>query len=528
MGARADLWISVLMALLGFALYWHTLAPTVLWGDPAKLAIFSALGNVKPYAGHHALRVLLGMVMGLLPFKDFAYGQNLMSATFAALTLPVVYGCARLLTTSRLAAVSAAVALGVSHVFWWLAVVSESYSLLVFLFALSFYFLLHWSRDRAKGDLILAFFIFGLSLSNHYFPAIFFPIFLAFLYLTAPKPARRGALAVALGSFAAGNLFLLGLVIQLVRSGGAISLDITRSDTFLGLIVGPRWFAFWHLPETLKYFVLRLPQYLLYQFPLWGTLLGMAGFWVSWRRSLAERTLMAGVFLLGGFFAFGYIPTRQWVMLLPSFFVFSLWIGLGLDALVPSVRRWAGTRSPTGGVWLRQARAIAGAGIVVLLAATPIVLYAVIVPVTKALKVDPIGGRAVPYRDNIAYFLVPSKAQYQGAAKFGHEALSRAAPNAMIIADFTPFAVLQYMQVIEGQRRDVRLVPVDAPAEVRGLNLALVRENIDRVPIYLASVRDYQDLYRLDELRREFVVAPEGLLYRVARKREGPSRESGR
>src|SRR5712691_396296 len=95
------------------AFYWATLAPTVIWGDSAWLTLQTIIGSAKfGTAGDHPLFSWVGRLFLALPGEP-ARNLNFEAAVFGALTVMLVYRCARQLGTSRLAAAVGASALAV-------------------------------------------------------------------------------------------------------------------------------------------------------------------------------------------------------------------------------------------------------------------------------------------------------------------------------------------------------------------------------------------------------------------------------
>lgn len=87
---RTSIALFASTAVASFLLYYWTLCPTVTWGDPAKLAIYARFLVLDPWGESHPLHNLIGHLWGLIPFQDYAYGQNLLSALFASLTVGTI------------------------------------------------------------------------------------------------------------------------------------------------------------------------------------------------------------------------------------------------------------------------------------------------------------------------------------------------------------------------------------------------------------------------------------------------------
>src|SRR6266487_1798803 len=131
---------AVWVFLLALAFYLTTMAPSVTWADGARLQMevikggssywfldelsqvhtdgwpFERLG-VMPW--DHPLYVLIGQAFLALPSGEAPWRINLISALAAALAIVQTYRAALPLTNDRWAAVLGALALAVSHTFWF-------------------------------------------------------------------------------------------------------------------------------------------------------------------------------------------------------------------------------------------------------------------------------------------------------------------------------------------------------------------------------------------------------------------------
>ena len=70
--------------------------------------------------------------------------------------------------------------------------------------------------------------------------------------------------------------------------------------------------------------------------------------------------------------------------------------------------------------------------------------------------------RDLPNRDNYNYFFTPWQNDYYGARKYGVEAFQVSAENSILVADWTPYWVLNYLQRIEKYRKDIVLVSAES------------------------------------------------------------------
>src|SRR5712692_4384087 len=230
---RAHAALGVGIALVAFALYARTAAPTITWlnggTDPAELVTASyTLGIAHPPG--YPLYVLLGKAWSLLPLDgDVAYRYNLFSALCGALAAALValltlHLCRRSQTVpgdpatsgaqdraSLLAAAVAGLSLTAAPAFWAQATVAEVYTLHALLLTVALGLLLAWSARQAAsgrvGLLALASLSVGLALGNHLTTVFLVPLGLAYTGAVGWRTVSvRGWLIVVLA-------FLLGLVV---------------------------------------------------------------------------------------------------------------------------------------------------------------------------------------------------------------------------------------------------------------------------------------------------------------------------
>src|SRR5512147_2088486 len=116
-----------------FALYLSTLAPTVTFWDSGELIAASCGLGISHQPGY-PLFALAGKLFSLIPLGSAAYRLNLLSATFSALGVFIVYlvlleiNPSPAASSAALCALAAAV-LAVVRTYWSQAVVTEVYAL---------------------------------------------------------------------------------------------------------------------------------------------------------------------------------------------------------------------------------------------------------------------------------------------------------------------------------------------------------------------------------------------------------------
>jgi hypothetical protein len=482
--------------IAALTLYAWTLAPTVVWGDSAALALDARIGSVGlATAGDHPLFLLVGRVFAKLP-GELARNVNLEAAVFGALAVMLVYRCGRVLGATTPAALTGAAALCVSHTFWQHAVVAEVYTANAFFLVSTMYLLLEWRARRRALWLAGALSVFAVGLMNHLVLATMTPAILAFILVTKGREliARR-------------LLIVLGAVATVV-----LALAIARPPALV-----TRLHHFWYGPPGIedylgfnfdamavaqegKYYAL----YLVYQFPSIALALGGIGIWVVLRERpaiavLLLTTIAANAFTFVRHTVWPSVGNAKYVFYISDYVVFSLLCAVGADALLARIA----VRRTTSTQW--------ALGILTCVALIPPVVYALAPWAVRIAHVDLLHARSLPYRDNNRYFLNPNKRGEYSARRFGEDALALAKPGAVIFTDYTPYTVLRYLKVTERRRPDVQLV---APPSVGGnVPVRWMYEGNRRRPAYLAALT--YGYYDLSGLTGNYDLIPAGPMLEV-------------
>ncbi|MEP7324639.1 MAG: DUF2723 domain-containing protein [Gemmatimonadota bacterium] len=206
------------LALLAFALvllgYVVSLAPTVTFWDAGEFISASRILGI-PHPPGTPLFVLLGHMWGkIMPFSEYAYRTNLMSATFSALaagffflvihevlgraTSDLPAGRARFLRVGG--ALAGAVCGAFVFTNWQNSNETEVYAVGTFMSASICWLAMVWRRqrglDRAPRTLWLMLYIAGLSIGNHLLTLLVGPGVILFMMATlrqdpAADPVRR-------------------------------------------------------------------------------------------------------------------------------------------------------------------------------------------------------------------------------------------------------------------------------------------------------------------------------------------------
>lgn len=249
---------SAALAGLGvFAVYIATLAPSVTFWDAGEL-IAAAHGLGIPHPPGTPVYVILAHVWGLLvPFGDYAWRLNLLSALCGAVSAGcwflVTHALARRLESDaptvvpRLAGLAAALLTAFAFTTWQNSVEAEVYAVALLMIALAAWCTVRWSQVRdeimAPRLLLILLFLGAMSIGNHLLALLVGPAVVIFAAAESwwnPRidPVRRGAERARLAVVGTVWLLLIGVGLgSTILSGfaavlvlAALSLAVSRQQ----------------------------------------------------------------------------------------------------------------------------------------------------------------------------------------------------------------------------------------------------------------------------------------------------------
>jgi len=422
----------ILIPLLGIfvvmlSVYTYTLAPTILWGDPAKLINLVHYGQPRYLGGgDHGLHTKIGiMFSGILPdVWPLAYKLNLLSAFFASLTLSIIYLILYHLLKSEIPALGATGCIGLSHMYWLVANITESYSLLSLTFVVNLGTFILW-YERQNNWLLLVFLgTLIVGFLNHYLTLLFIPVYAFFVVYLSNN--RRQILLIYL------FIALACFVIVSTLGDNRISHELLQT-THLHLT------KFADYSKLLKELLL-FPIYLVYQYPF-AFIFGFIGIYHAIKsRKKRIETLFLVLIAIDVIFASFYGKARQLYQLIPAFIVFGYFIATGLLSVTHK---------------MRYSRSIIVVSAIMLL--QPITYFTVTHSASYIFGVNLVSRSTFKYRDANIYYLWPSKRGNYRTYNFAKNALSVIEKNGIILADFNISEPLKYIRDFEGFRKDVRI-----------------------------------------------------------------------
>lgn len=461
------------IGMLAFGVYLRTLAPTVMWYDMGEFQTAAYVLGIAHNTGYPLL-LLLGKLFTFLPFGDVAYRVNLMSATFGALTVLMLYAIVYQVMARRTPSAIAALTLATSSTLWSNATWATSYDLNAFLTLLTIWLMLRWRVYAESRYLNLAALTFGLGLGNHHLiiGAGAAAAYLAWRGGVQLRSAWRPALTFLVG-------FSVNLYLPLRAAQHPLVMwdDPSRPEVFLRMITTGYARAFVNPFESLANLrsvlaVLRL--FPVYELTIAGLLLAAVGAWRLWHRDrqllvasgviVALATAMISIYGIHNIF--NYFQ--------PIYLVLAIWLGIGAGVVLEIAARLG---QGLGLSLLTESRRVGLA--TALLLGLPLILF----------------GRSFPILDRSLEFDARDYARYL---------LTTVEPDAVILADFWSWAPLRYLQVVDGIRPDVSVTNLLSQP---GLDQQAVVADLLRggAAVYVALGIDDSPRLRLDKSQLQLI-----------------------
>lgn len=517
---RSCLLLSFGVGLLSLVLYGATLAPTVLWGDSAKYALYVHGRELSSAQGTHAYHIVHGIAWdGLwtsvaqmsgnlaLATTGLAVRLHALSALMAAITLGLLAAMLWRMTRSAAAVITGAGALAVSHIFWSLSVVTETYTHFTCGIGVLLLAWEAWDRTGHRGWLILGAFGTGLCAGVNNLPGLYVPWLVVALLMRPLGRSRIGLVAVAVLACLVGFIFRGYLFYQdfaRFQAEHQVEAEQAFRATWAQFADTAYHSQFFWMPgqqsAALKGLA-RFPLFLVYQF----LVLTPVGLWGAWRLLRDRPALglpLAGIVATLALFTSSYMEQRRFYIMVSVYQIFALWVGYGVWSIQRSLIR--------RGAWWKAEQW--GLGLLLCAIAVPPAVYALVPGAADRFGIQLFKARAAPYRDNARFFLVPWKNGQGGAHRFAKEALDTAMPDGVIVADFTLHAPLEYVQKVEQRWGGVTL---EGPVPPRMLQDIKTRWAGRRV--FLADITE-RKAYGIDWLEGEYEFRQEGPIYEVVPK----------
>lgn len=135
------------------------------WVDSAEFAYIAPIWGLAHPTGYPLYSIIIGLI-SFIPLP-LPLVLSALSAIFATLAILVLFRIMLLCKLDPITAMLLGFFIGLSQVVIDLATVAEVYTLHLLFQMLIVYFIIKWQKEYVDKDLLLAFFLLGLSFSNH-------------------------------------------------------------------------------------------------------------------------------------------------------------------------------------------------------------------------------------------------------------------------------------------------------------------------------------------------------------------------
>ncbi len=478
---------------LGIALltYLFTLAPTLSWGDSSDLAQRTIKPGYDPLnfdlsTRDYELYRFLSSLTQYFSFSDAAYAANFTSAIFGSITIGLITYLATILTRNSVAGLVSGLSLLVSHTFWLMSVIAEVYTFTSLLVLSTFIWMTKWLQTKSVHFLYIGALNLGLLVSHH--PSGLVAVFCSLLYFFIKRIELKWYQL-----FLSGLLLISGSYFYIRLVTHRLSLDLSLLEA---LAILPPKNLLTNQSEFLNLFMYFL--FLVYNFI--GIALILILFALISGRSYFNKLMIPPLafsimMILAG--VTSSIPDKYniYVLTYPGI---SLLVALGYVAI--SAR-----------LILKNIQKML---IFFLLVSIPPISYYSTYKISESLDKDFSQARQLTLRNNAEYFLWPAKNGDYGPRRYAELALGQVSKNGVLIADYTLYMPLVYLQLVENIRNDVEIVFVeslfDGPFGVSNY----LQKTIPNRRIYLAT-NEPKSYYQLDTVLLNFTITSKFPIYEV-------------
>ncbi|MBZ0271831.1 DUF2723 domain-containing protein [bacterium] len=460
---------SVVAFAAAMAFYLYSLAPGTFWQDSAALQVQALTGTFWTLdARIYPMYVsLAGVVARAVDPGHVAVAINAMTAFFGAFAVFVLYRMLRFLGASRAASFATCFAFMSAHTVWYLAVITEVYTLYLALLFAALASVMRWNRDRPR-ELTLTAFLVSLGIFHHRLMLLTVPALVVYLWMRRRELNANAALAGAIG-FACG--FLPTVVSAFVLLGlGTAPGELAQSFFFSS----PVWrgvilkLPYESLVRSAIYFLTFLP----YNFAGIALPLGVLGIAHEWRNRTPETWLFATFLATSLAFGLNYTVEDQWVFFLPAYVAFTVFLARGVDVAVLRIEAAGHISRKTAGVLLAA-----------IMMTIPPVTYEAVPVILGAADLAP--WKRIAEHDYHRLLLNPNRRGDTTAEDYARRAFDHLPDGAVIYCEADSYFVMRFLRETRGfgQNVEVRFLDqVDA-----GFVADLVAGFDEPRPLYLLT-----------------------------------------
>ena len=374
---RMDMVLTLAVTGAGLILYTLTAAPSVLMADGGEFQFVPYMAGITHPTGYPFYTILGWVWTHLVVIGEVAYRMNLFSVLWGGITVGLTYQVAlwsfRLVAPEcpviwrRALSVLSALLLAVSGTFWSQAVIAEVYTLNgVFVAAVLYVALRLWNAStnndsNAATWLVALSLVYGFSLTHHRTMVLMFPWLVLFVWMVTRKTVLpwHGAIPWVLAGLLLPQLLYLYIPWRAPHVPYLeLSLDADRTlvlyekslSGFLDLVLaGAFGGQLSEGPITTDRFAMAF-DLLRSQFAWAGILLGAISILSILRRRVWVFLILTILpYLTYVAFNLLYFIGDIYVLFIPSYLIWAIWIGLGVWELAYAVSYLAAQRRKPAG-----------------------------------------------------------------------------------------------------------------------------------------------------------------------------------
>jgi hypothetical protein len=433
---------ALIAFLIPFAIYIKTLAPTIYNLDSAELTTVAATLGLTRSTGY-PLYILIGHIWSKIPIGDVGYRLNLFSAFCGAMTISISWVILRRWSVNPYAAFGALGVLACAPFFWVLSLTAEVYTLQTALMSGLILLLDVWFEKPTPFRFGLAMLWVGLCLGNHLATLLLLPGCVLFV-ITMFRKERKKLCSAWLGLVG----LLLGLSVYLYlplryltspvfnyagmydASGNFHPTNLASWQGFWGLVSGRQFESLmfnFQFDKAIK--ALRLILSSLWRaFLVIGIGPGLVGIYIlckkNWQWGISLVLMLFGN--IGFYISYRAVDVET--MYLPIYLIWALFCGVGYQQIF----HWLEPITTLNRV---EARVYQWGGII--------------------LRGVLIGS--VIFAMGINWQSVDRSMDWSARQK-GEETFQLLEQNALYFGWWDTVPVMEYLQMVEGYRLDVKVI----------------------------------------------------------------------
>ena len=322
--------LFLIPVVLAFSIYYITLLHEILSGDSAEFALQAYNVGVTHSPGY-PVYILLGKLFILL-FSDPGFSTNLLSAVCTSLSIGIMSLLIFDFTKNRTVSIIIPLFFAFSPIIWPLAISTEVYNVNMLFLSLSIYVQLLWYRKPSNLMLLIAAFLFGMSLGTYLANLLLLPAFLFIIFIRKENRKQNIAIFISVTII----LGILILAFSILRSNVAPPLaKLNLPNTVIGSI---KYFTGYEdgtmRIHSVKFYLLRILEHseiFINNFNGIGVLFGLIGVYKQFRinRNIAIFFILIVIIDLGYFTS--YEASGYYLMVTPSYFIFYIWTAYGFS-----------------------------------------------------------------------------------------------------------------------------------------------------------------------------------------------------